>query len=412
MKHILCIAISFAFALVMSLSPLNAQTAELPIKIGVLTEMSGAYADVGGAGSVVAAQMAVADFGGSVLGMPISVVSGDHQSKSDVAMAIARRWFDVEGVDVIVDLSNSAAALAVQGLGKELKRISIVSTAATDILTNQQCSPYGAHWTYDSYSVAKTLAAAMGTPDSTWFFLTADYAGGRALQTALAPFLEAKGVKILGGVRHPLNTSDMSSFLMQAQASGAKYIALANAGTDLINTMKQAREFGLSQAGQTLIGIVLFLSDLKAMGLEEANGLMFGTGFVADSSPEAAAWSKRFFELRKVMPNDTHAGVYSAVLHYLKAVQAAGTREASAVMAKMRELPVNDMFAKNGVLRKDGRMMHDMYLVQAKTPAESKGPWDLVKIVKTIPGSEAFRPLSESECPLVKAAIRPTTLPP
>ena len=244
----------------------------------------------------------------------------------------------------------------------------------------------------------------MGTPNSTWFFLTADYAGGRALQTALAPFLEAKGAKILGSVRHPLNTGDMSSFLMQAQASGAKYIALANAGTDLINTMKQAREFGLSQGGQTLVGIVLFLSDLKAMGLEEANGLVFGTGFVADSSPEAAAWSKRFFELRKVMPNDTHAGVYSAVLHYLKAVQAAGTRDASAVMAKMRELPVNDMFAKNGVLRKDGRMVHDMYLVQAKTPAESKAPWDLVKIVKTIPGSEAFRPLSESECPLVKAS--------
>jgi branched-chain amino acid transport system substrate-binding protein len=403
-KQILRGTISFAVASMLSLSPLNAQNTNSPVKIGVLTDMSGPFADMSGHGSVIAAEMAVRDFGSSVLGRPVSIVSADYLLKPDIGVAIAGRWFDAEGVEMIVDLSSSNLALAVQGVAREKKHISITSTAATDVLTNQQCSPFGAHWTYDSYSIGKILGSTLGTPGSTWFFVTADNAGGSALQNALTPFLQANGAKVLGSVRYPVNTADMTSFLLQAQASGAKFIAMAGGGADLINAVKQAREFGLSQSGQTLVGTALFLSDLKAIGLETANGLVFQTGFVAASNPEAAEWSQRFFELHKAMPNDVQAGVYSAVLHYLKAVQAAGTLDATTIMAKMRELPVNDMFAKNGVLRKDGRMVHDMYLVQAKTPAESKGPWDLIKIVKTIPGSEAFRPLSESDCPLVKAS--------
>jgi branched-chain amino acid transport system substrate-binding protein len=400
LKQIVLGTIALGLAWMLGLSPLNAQGANPAVKIGVLTDMSGPFADISGRGSVIAAEMAVRDFGGSALGSPISVISADYVLKPDVGMAIAGRWFDAEGVDAIVDLPSSNLALAVQALAREKNRISITSTAATDVLTNQQCSPNGAHWTYDSYSIGKTLGSTMGAAGSTWFFLTADNAGGSALQNTITPFLLANGAKVLGSVRYPVNTADMSSFLLQAQASGAKFVAVAGAGSDLINATKQAREFGLTQSGQTLVGTALFMSDLKAMGLDAANGLVFGTGFVVNSSPEAAEWSKRFFELHKAMPNDVQAGVYSAVLHYLKAVQAAGTREASIVMAKMRELPVNDMFTRNGVLRKDGRMFHDMYLVQAKTPAESKGPWDL--ILKTIPGAEAFRPLSESECPLAK----------
>lgn len=396
------LALGLLSAPLLSDFPALAQTTDQAVKIGVLTDMSGTFADVAGKGSVIAAEMAVKDFGGTVLGKPVTITAADHQQKPDIATTIARKWFDVDGVDMIVDLPNSPIALAVQALATEKNRISITSSGSSDALTNQQCSPNGAHWTYDSYSVGKTLASALAAKDSTWFFLTVDNAGGHALMNSLLPFLQANSAKVVGSVRHPQNTGDMSSFLLQAQASGAKYVALGNAGSDLIGMMKQAREFGLSQTGQTLVGIVIFLSDLKAVGLDIADGLVYATSFVSDSSPEAAEWSKRFFELHKAMPNDSQAGVYSAVTHYLKAVQAAGTDEAKAVMAKMRELPVNDAFAKNGVLRPDGRMVHDMYLVQAKKPSESTGPWDLVKTVKTIPGSEAFRPLSESGCPLVK----------
>lgn len=381
-----------------------AHGAEPSVKIGVLTDMGGPYGDLGGPGSVIAAEMAVRDFGNSVLGRPIVVVSADHQSKPDVAVSIARRWFDVEGVNVIVDLSSSPVALAVQWLAAQKKRLTLISTAAAEALTNEQCSAYGAHWTWDSYSAGKAIAAAMAVPDSTWFFVAVDTAGGSALQGGLMRFLEKAGAKIVGGVRHPLNVADMSSFLLQAQASRAKYVALANGGGDLISAIKQAREFGLPQGGQTLVATVLFQTDIKALGLESAQGLVSATGFVSDANPDAAEWSKRFLELHKRMPNDVQAGVYSAVLHYLKAVQAAGTDDADAVMAKMRETPVNDMFAKNGILRKDGRMVHDVYVVQAKKPAESKSEWDLVKVIRTIPGAEAFRPLSESKCPLVKAS--------
>ncbi|MFT3972120.1 MAG: ABC transporter substrate-binding protein [Amaricoccus sp.] len=373
------------------------------VKVGVLTDMGGTFADVAGQGSVTAAQMAIEDFGGKVLGKPIGLISADHQAKPDVAIAVARQWYDTEGVDVIVDLPNSPAALAVQNLAKDKKKITMISGGSTEALTMDQCSPYGANWTFNSYSNGKVLASALATPDSTWYFLTVDNIGGHSLEESLTRFLEEAGAKVVGSSRHPLNTSDMASYLLMAQASGAEHIVFANSGTDLVNVMKQAREFGLTGGAQQLATMVMFISDLKGVGLDTAAGIIFPTSFSPESSPEAGEWAKRFLERRKAAPSDVQAGVYSSVLHYLKAVEAAGTDDADAVMAKMRELPVNDTFAKNGVLREDGRMVHDMYLVQAKTPDESEGPWDLVKLVKTIPGDEAFRPLSESTCPLVKA---------
>lgn len=380
----------------------SARAADEGVKIGVLNAVSGAYADIGGRGSVVAAQMAIADFGGSVLGKPVAIVSADHQSKPDIGLTIARQWIDRDGVDMILDLSTSPVALAVQGLGASKNRITIVSSGSVDALTGEQCSPYGAHWTYDSYSIAKVVSSALARSGSTWFFITVDNAGGHSLEAALTPFLKANGARILGSARHPLNTADMSSFLLQAQSSGANYIALANAGADMIGTVKQAQEFGITQAGQTLVGTATFLTDLKAMGLEAANGLVYGTAFYSGISPAAEEWSKRFFALHKAMPNDVQAGNYSAVLHYLKAVKATGTKDAATVMASMRETPVDDFFARGGTLRKDGRMVHEMYVVKAKKPSASTGPWDLVDLVKTVPGAEAFRPLAESKCPLVK----------
>ncbi|WP_336812987.1 ABC transporter substrate-binding protein [Bosea sp. MMO-172] len=398
-------AVSLGLASALALSAAGAQTASAPVKIGVLTDIAGPFADIGGHGSIAAAEMAAADFGGSVLGRPIRILSADPQLKPDAAVTIARQWYDQEGVGLIVDLPNSPIALAVQALATEKKKLAIASSAATDALTNQQCSPYGAHWAYDSYSVGKTLAAALGAPDSSWFFLTADNSGGTALQESLSTFLKKSGAAIRGTVRFPPHAgSEMSSFILQAQASGAKFIPVAGAGGDLLNVVKQAREFDLGRNGHTIVGTAIFVTDVKAMGLEAAEGLSFATGWVDNQSPEATAWSKRFFERRKAMPNAVQAGIYSAVLHYLKAMQATGTDDAAKVMAKMQELPVNDMFATNGVLRKDGRMVHDMYLVQAKKPSESTGPWDLVKIVKTVPGADAFRPVSESACPLLKSA--------
>jgi branched-chain amino acid transport system substrate-binding protein len=403
MKRTIVLRTVVALCLICTVATASAQQqGDRTVRIGVLTDMEGAYGDVSGKGSVVAAQMAIEDFGGNALGTPIKLVAADHQNKSDVAVAIAREWYGKDGIDMIMDLPNSGVALAVQHLAYEMNKISIISAASTDAATNKQCSPNGAHWTYDSYSAGKVVAKALGKPGSTWFFLTVDYAGGISLQNSLSQFLEPAGAKVIGSARYPLDTLDMSSFLLQAQASGAKYVALATAGTGLVTTMKQAREFGLTSQGQTMVGIVVFMSDLKAIGLEAADGLLFSTGFWSEASPEAAAWSKRFFKRHGAMPNDSQAGVYSATLHYLKSVEAANTTEASAVMAKMRELPVNDMFAKNGKLREDGRMVHDMYVVQAKKPSESSGPWDLVKLVQTIPGDEAFRSLAQSECPLVK----------
>jgi branched-chain amino acid transport system substrate-binding protein len=373
------------------------------VKIGVLTDQTSAYADISGPGSVAATHMAVEDFGGSVLGQPIAMIAADTLNKSDTAAAIARQWYDQEGVSVIIDLPNSAVALAVQAIAREKGRISIVSGASVDSLTGAQCSPTGIHWTYDSYALGKVLGTGMAKEaGSTWFFITVDYTGGYALERTASAFIQAAGGKVLGSARHPLGTTDFSSQLLAAQASGAQVVVFADAGSDLINGVKQASEFKLAAQGQKLAAIAMFLSEAKALGPQVAQGLVYGTAFYWDMNDNARAFARRFQERTGRMPTEVQAGVYSATLHYLDAVKAAGTDDAMTVMSKMREMPINDMFATGGKLRVDGRMVHDMLLVQVKTPAESSGPWDLLKVIRVVPGNEAFRPLAEGGCPLVK----------
>src|SRR6266403_1885446 len=361
----------------------------LGANIGVLDDMSGLYADIQGPGDVVAVKLAVEDFGGSVNGKPIEVVSGDLQNKADVGSAIARRWYDVEKVDAILGLGNSAVAIAVQGISQEKNRVAITTSAGSTVLTGKSCAPLGIHWVYDTYALANgTARAIMKQGDAeTWFFITTDYAFGQ----------------VLGAVRAPMNSSDFSSFILQAQASKAKVIGLANAGADTINTIKTAAEFGIVSSGTKLAGLLVLLTDIHTLGLKTAQGLMFTEAFYWDQNDETRAFSKRFAERHGGKPPTMfQAGIYSAAMHYLKAVKAAGTDEATAVVAAMKKSPVNDFMTKNGTIREDGRMMRDMYLLQAKKPEESKSPWDLMKVVTTIPAEEAFRPLSESECPLVK----------
>lgn len=379
-----------------------AQTPNRPIKIGILSDMSSLYADQAGLGSVEAARMAVEDAGGKIGDRPIELVSADHQHKTDVGTTIVRHWIDVDGVDVIVDMPNSAVALAVQQIVKDKNKIALYATAATTELTGKQCSPNGIQWVYDAYSNAAGLAKALvAKGDKSWYFMTVDYALGLSLQAEASKAITALGGTVVGSVRHPLNNSDFSSFLLQAQASKAKVIAFANAGSDTINSVKQAAEFGLTN-GHVIVAPLVYISDIHSMGLQAAQGLTYVEGFYWDLNDDTRAWSKRFFERRKAMPTMTHAGVYSAVSHYLKAVKAAGTDDTQAVLAKMRETPVDDFFSRGGVIRKDGRMVHDMLLVQVKTPAESKYPWDYYKVLATIPGDQAFRPIQESECPLAK----------
>lgn len=373
------------------------------VRIGVLTDMTGAFSDISGPGAVEAVKMAVEDFGGKVLGEPIDVLVADHQNKPDVGASIAREWFDREGVVMIQDLMNSAVALAVMNLAVTSDRVAIVNGASASIITNEKCTPNSIQYTWDTYALAKSTAqATVKRGGNTWFFITVDYAYGRALAADAAEFVKAAGGKVLGEVRHPLNTSDFSSFLLQAQTSGAKIVGLANGGTDTINAIKTAREFGFGKSGQQLAALALNLNDTVGLGLDAAQGLLLTEAFYWDMNDETRAWSKRFFEHFKKMPTSTQAGDYSSTMHYLNAVQAVGTTEAKAVTAKMRELPINDFFAKNGKIRIDGRMVHDMYLMQVKAPSESKEPWDFYKLLATIPGDEAFRPLSESACPLVK----------
>jgi len=346
--------------------------------------------------------MAIEDAGGKIGSQPIELVSADHQHKTDVANTIVRHWFDVDGVDVVVDIPNSAVALSIQQLAREKNKIDLIVTAATTELTGKQCSPNGIQWAYDAYSNAAGLAKALvAQGDKSWYFLTVDYALGISLQAEATKAITALGGTVVGSVRHPLNNSDFSSFLLQAQASKAKVIAFANAGTDTINSVKQAGEFGLTK-DHVIVAPLVYISDIHSMGLQMAQGLTYIEGFYWDLNDDTRAWSKRFFERRKAMPTMTHAGVYSAVSHYLKAVKAAGTADTQAVLAKMHETPVNDFFSRGGIIRKDGRMVHDMLLVQVKKPEESKYPWDYYKILATVPGDQAFRPLSESECPLVK----------
>lgn len=374
-----------------------------PVKIGVLTDLSGLYADIGGPGAVDAVRMAVEDFDGSVLGRPIEVIEGDTQNKPDVAAAIARQWYDVGGVKMIIDLPSSPIALAVQKLSKDKDRISIVTGAGSDTLTGKDCSLTGVHWVYDTYSTGKaTVDAVVQRGGDSWFLIQLDQVFGAALAKEVTVELAEKGGKLVGVVRHPLNTSDFSSFILQAQASKAKVVGLANAGGDTINSLKQAQEFRLMQGGQQLVSLLMFISDVKSIGLQAAQGLLLTEAFYWDLNDESRAFSKRFFERNKRMPTSNQAGDYSATLHYLKAVKAAGTDEATQVMAKMRAMPIKDPFTQDGRLRVDGRMVHDIYLMQVKKPEESKGSWDVYKVLQTIAGDQAFRPLSESECPLVK----------
>jgi branched-chain amino acid transport system substrate-binding protein len=396
-----------AFALVLGVlaatcGAATAQVSDDLVRIGVLNDQSSLYADLGGPGSVIAARMAVEDAGGTVLGKPVDVVTADHQNKPDVGASIARQWFDADKVDMAIGFDNSSVALAVEQLAAQKNRIAIAGAVGTTAFTGKNCTPNEASWIYDSYALTTTLARSMvARGGDSWFFITVDYAFGHSLEADAGAAVLAGGGKVLGSARHPLNTSDFSSYLLQAQASGAKVVALANGGGDMINAAKQANEFGLTRDGRSLVSLLVFITDIHSIGLEAAQGLTFVTGFYWDRDEATRTWSKRFFARHQRVPTQAQAAVYSAVRHYLRAVAAAGTDEAKAVMAKMRDLPVDDFFAKNGKLREDGRLLHDMYFVQVKTPAESREPWDYYKILATIPGDKAFRSLEESGCPLI-----------
>ncbi|MDX3967178.1 MAG: ABC transporter substrate-binding protein [Bradyrhizobium sp.] len=377
------------------------------VKIGALSDQSGLYADLGGPGSTLAAQMAVEDSGLAAKGWKIDVISGDHQNKPDIGTAIARQWFDVDKVDVIVDVPNSGVALAVNNVIKEKNGVYINSGAATSDLSNAQCSPNTVHWTYDTYMLAHTTGQALvKAGGDTWFFLTADYAFGAALERDTTAVITANGGKVIGGVKHPLNTPDFSSFLLQAQASKAKIIGLANAGGDTTNTIKQAAEFGIVKGGQKLAALLLFLTDVKAIGLETAQGLNFTETFYWDMNDKTRAFSKRFAEKMKnnAPPTMVQAGVYAGVRHYLKALEALGgnPHDGVKVVAKMKSMPTEDDLFGKGEIQPNGRTIHNAYLFEVKKPSESKGPWDFYKLVGTVPGDQAFTPLSESKCALLK----------
>ncbi len=385
-------------------APAAAQFAGKSVKLGVLNDQSGVYIDLGGPGSVEAAKMAVEDFGGKVGGLPVEVISGDHQNKPDVGSNIARKWFDEDGVSAVLDVPNSAVALAVNQVAKEKKKIFIASGPATSELTGKQCTPYTVHWTYDNWALANgTAKAIVQSGGDSWFFLTADYAFGHDLEDQVSNVVKAAGGKVLGHVLAPLATTDFSSFLLQAQASKAKVIGLANAGADTTNSIKQASEFGISEGGQQLAGLLVFITDVHALGLQAAKGLIFTEAFYWDLNDGTRAWSKKFAaRMKGAMPTMVQAGVYAGTLHMLKAMQAAGTDDAAKVVAKMKEMPTDDPLFGKGSVRADGRALHDMYLFGTKAQSESKGPWDLYKLVRTIPAAEAFRPLAAGGCPLVK----------
>src|SRR6202142_3889750 len=379
----------------------RAQISDDTVKIGVLNDQTGLYADLGGPGSVVAAKMAAEDFGGTVLGKPIEVISGDHQNKSDVGAAIAREWFDVGKVDMAIGFDHSAVALAVSQLGAEKNRIVIGGAIGSTAFTGKSCTPTEASWIYDSYALTTSLAkAVVAEGRDSWFFLTVDYTFGHSLEADATAAVKASGGKVLGSVRHPLNTADFSSYLLQAQASGAKVVAFANSGGDMINAIKQANEFGLTNK-QTMVSLLVFISDVHSMELQAAQGLKFVTAFYWDRNEETRAWSNGFFERHGRMPTMAQAGAYSAVRHYLRAIEAAGTDEAAAVMVKMRELPVNDFYTKNGRVREKGRVIQESFFAQVKKPSESTGPWDYYTMLGVIPGDQAFRALADSGCPLV-----------
>jgi branched-chain amino acid transport system substrate-binding protein len=389
-------------ALALAASP-AAYAQTKPLKLGYILDMSGLYADITGPGSETAAKMAAEDFGGEVLGRKIEIVAADHLNKADLSASIARDMLDNQGVEAILDVAASATALAAGEIAKARGKIISFAGPGSIRLTNEACGPYTMHWVFDTFAQANvTGLATVKQGLDTWFFLSADYAFGADLEKDTAAVVKKTGGKVLGSVKHPLNTADFSSFLLQAQSSKAKVIGLANAGGDTINAIKQASEFGISKSGQKISPLLAFVSDIDSVGLETAQGLILAEAFYWDLNDETRAFSKRFMERTKRVPTAAQAGVYSSTLHYLNAVKLAGTTDAAAVTKAMRDTPVNDMFAKNGRIREDGRMVHDMYLFEVKKPSESKGKWDYYKLIATVKGEEAFQPLSDSRCPLVK----------
>jgi branched-chain amino acid transport system substrate-binding protein len=373
------------------------------VKIGILNDQSGVYADYGGKGSIEAAKMAIEDFGGSVLGQKIDLVTADHQNKPDLAGNIARRWYDSEGVDMITDLTTSSVALAVQGIAAEKKKIDIVVGAATSAITGSACTPYGFHWAFDTHALAvSTGGALVKTGGDTWYFVTVDYAFGHALEKDTSAVIEADGGKVLGHVLYPLNAPDFSSFLLQAQSSKAKVVGLANAGTDTVNSIKQAAEFGIVAGGQRLAALLMTLAEVHGLGLEAAQGLVLTESFYWDLNDRAREFGDRFYKRTGRMPNMIQAGTYSATLQYLKAVKAAGTKDSDAVVKKLKELPVDDAFTSNGHVQANGRMVSDLYLFQVKKPSESKRDWDYYNLLATVPGDTAYPTAANSGCPLTK----------
>jgi branched-chain amino acid transport system substrate-binding protein len=384
--------------------PASAQASNNSVRIGVLTDMTGQFSHEAGEGSVTAIRMAVEDFGGKVLGRPIEVIFADHQNKPDIGAAKAREWYD-SGIDMIAGLINSGVALSVTNVAKDKNKIAIINGSGSSRLTNEGCTPVSIHYAYDTYALATGTTRYLIREQKldTWYFLTADYAFGHALEADATAMINANGGKVIGATRYPMDTADHSSFLLRAQASKAKVVAMAGSGQSFISAVRSAQEFGLTKGGrQTLAGLLVWDTDIHALGLKQAQGMVMTTAFYWDRTPETRAWAKRFQDRMKRMPHMGDAGDYSSTMHYLKAIQAAGTDETGAVMAKMKSTPINDFFAANGRIREDGRMVHDMYVYQVKTPAESKYAWDYLTLKETIPAAQAFRPLSESSCYLVK----------
>ncbi len=395
--------IALGAALMLAAAPAAAQISDGVVKLGVLTDLSGPASDATGQGSVAAAQLAVEDFGGSVLGKPVQVIAANHQLKPDIGAGIARQWYDAEQVDVILDVPISAVGLAVEEVSREKKKLLIVHSSGTDQFTGKSCSPYAMQWVFDTHALATgTARAVTQRGGKSWFFLTADYAFGHSLEADAGKVVTQNGGSVAGAVRHPYATPDLSSFVLQAQASKAQIIGIASGPPDNVNAIKLGGEFGIFAQGQQMAGLLVLITDVHGLGLKAAQGLLLTTSFYWDRDEKTRAWSKRFFEKLNKMPTMWQAGVYSSVLHYLAAVKATGTDEPLKVAAKMRETPVEDMFAHQGHLREDGLMIHDLYLVEVKKPEESKYPWDYYKILTTIPGEEAFPKLADEACPLVK----------
>ena len=402
MKKSFAIAGLLAISGALSVIPAAAQTPPDAVRIGAIADLTGSYSAFTGEGVAAAMRMAAEDFGGKVLGKPIEILSGDSLQKADVASIKARQWFDRDGVAMVFEASDSASTLAVQKLGAEKKRITI-HAAGPSAIVNSECTPFSAQWVYNTYAIANTVGPAVTAEGGdSWFFVSVDYAFGKVMEAETTAAVKASGGTVVGSVKHPFGASDFASFLMTAQASNAKVVALANGGSDTQNALRQAREFNVANGNTRVVPLIMFDTDVKGMGLEVTQGMSFATAFYWDRNEETRSWSNRFYKVRNAMPTMAHAGAYSATLHYLKAVEAAGTLDAAAVMEQMKKAPVQDVFASNGKLRADGLMEHDMYLVQVKSPADSKGPWDLFTVRRTIPGAQAYHSLAASTCPLVK----------